>query len=120
MASTPRTLFVIVNDKNLILSETDTNLFHDQWFIHNKLTDENMCRRFLDMHVRGYYKDGQIFFYRSPTKIYDDQDCTVMTNILPELVNQLKQRKLISANQNITVHAGYGLNSKLFTSITVS
>lgn len=120
MPSEPRTLFVILNDKKVVLSSPDTTLFHDQWFIHSGLTDENMARRFLDMHVRGYYKDGQLFFYRAPTKIFDDQDCNVMEQKLPELIEELKKLNKVSPGQTIEVLAGHGYNSQQFKTITVA
>lgn len=119
MPSEPRTLFVIINDNRLELSEPDTTLFHDQWFLEAKFCDQNMARRFIDMHVRGYYKEGKIHFYRCPTFIYDHQDIEVMETNLEKLLEKLEARDLIIPGQEIELIAGRGHNQQLVKTITV-
>lgn len=110
MASEPRTLFVIINDQRLVVSEPHTTLFHDQWFIKDGFTDENMARRFLDMHVRGYYKNGKIYFYRCPTFIFDDRDIEVMCKNIDDLLVELKNLDLVKTGDQIELIAGRGHN----------
>ncbi len=119
MTVEPRTLFVNINDANLKISEPDSLLFHDQWFLREKFTDQNLARRFLDQHVRGYYKDSAIYFYRCPTFIYDDRDIEVMLKFLDPLLEKLKARAEVSPGQQLDLYAGRGLNAQLIKSLTI-
>ncbi|PIQ78655.1 hypothetical protein COV81_04545 [Candidatus Peregrinibacteria bacterium CG11_big_fil_rev_8_21_14_0_20_41_10] len=117
MPSEPRTLFVIINESRLEVSAPNTTMFHDQWFIKEAFTDENMTRRFLDMHVRGYYKDHTIHFYRSPTFIYDNQDIEVMLKFIDPLLAKLTTLCQVKEGQPINLYAGRGHNSQLIKTL---
>ncbi len=119
MSKEPRTLFVIINDLSLKVSEPNSTLYHDQWFLRDKFTDENLARRFLDQHVRGYYSEGAIYFYRCPTFIYDDRDIEVMEKFLPDLIDLLTKRGEITLGQNLDLYAGRGLGAKLIKTLTI-
>ncbi len=120
MPSEPRTLFVIINNSRLEVSEPHTTLFHDQWFIKKGFTDENLARRFLDQHVRGYYKDGEIYFYRCPTFIFDSLDIEVMEKFLEPLSAQLKSLNLVQVGDELKLFAGRNTTAQLIKTYSIT